>query len=142
MPKFRDYFRQMLEENEELFSEFALIHRAYETDKSKNQNEFNKQGVIIVELVREWEGKLCGFSEKGEYAKYSKNLAEKFQGEVKTIFPLIDFVGVEIRAGKKMVAPASIEKKLVEEIAETDPDILEIEKLEVLDDDFKIKKLF
>lgn len=96
MPKYRDMFRQMLDEHQDEFNSFADVHARYAENKKKWQNEFNTQGAEILEIIRVWEQRLCGKTEKGDKAVFSSRLAEKFWDEVKAFFPLIDFVGVEI----------------------------------------------
>jgi len=86
----------MLEDHQETFNLFRQVHDQYTIEKQKFQKEFNTLGEKVQEIIREYEAKLCQHSEKGQYAKYSHNLAEKFQEEVKKNFPLIDFIGVEV----------------------------------------------
>lgn len=95
MPKFRDYFRQMIDQNKEEFAQFKLIHDQYQEDQRQYQEEFNRQGKVIVEVIRDWERRLCGGMEKGENARYSANLSEKFWNEIRVFFPMIDYVGVK-----------------------------------------------
>ena len=144
MPKFRDYFRKMTEENQELFAEFAAIHARYAMDKADNQEKFNEVGEKVQEVVREWEGRLCGYSERGDKAVFSKNSAEKFQAEVKAFFPLIDFVGVEVvkKGSETNKANTMDETNKTSERAEVDPDVAEIDEMGLENvDDFVIKKL-
>ena len=95
MPKFRQYFRQMTEENQDLFANFKIIHDQYQENQDKYQDEFNRQGKVIVEVIREWEKRLCGHMEKGDNARYSSQLSDKFWNEVRAFFPMIDYVGVK-----------------------------------------------
>jgi hypothetical protein len=95
MPKYRAYFREMVEQNQALFADFKIIHDEYEKDQVSHQVVFNKQGEVVVELIRDWERRLCGGMEKGNNAKYSANLSEKFWNEVRAFFPMIDYVGVK-----------------------------------------------
>jgi hypothetical protein len=84
----------MLEENKKVFDEFKLLHANYGMNEEKYQNEFNTEGEKILKIVNEWENKLCSQSEKAGYANYTGNLAEKFQAELRSTFPLIDHVGI------------------------------------------------
>lgn len=84
----------MVEENKEAFDKFTSLHFEYSTDEEKHQDEFNKEGEIILKIVHEWEDKLCSQSEKAGYGNYTGNLAEKFQAEVRSHFPLIDHIGI------------------------------------------------
>ncbi len=97
VPKFRQYFNQMFEENKELFMEFKFIHDDYIKDRQKHVEQFNKVGKKVVAIISDWENKLCGHMEKGNNAVFSAKLADKFNNEVKKYFPMIDWVGVKIK---------------------------------------------
>ncbi len=86
----------MLEENKEDFENFRLVHSFYSEDDARHQDTFNHKGEKIMKIIREWETRLCGHMEKGDNAVYSARLSEKFWGEIRREFPLIDFVGVKI----------------------------------------------
>ncbi len=86
----------MLKKNRELFIKFKITHDMYANDKKTWSNQFNEEGVKVLEIVREYEDILCRHSEQGKYGKFSANLAEKFWSEVRKNYPLIDFVGVKI----------------------------------------------
>ncbi len=94
MTKYQKYFAEMMEKNEWLFGEFKKIHDAYMLNPQQNEEQFNRLGKEVVDEIREWERKLCGYSEKGQYGVFSSGLADKFWKEVRTYFPKIDFVGV------------------------------------------------
>ena len=94
MTKYRAYFQKMLEENKEVFDEFTKIHFEYSLDPDKHQEVFNKEGEKIIIIIKDYENRLCKSSEKAGYANYTGNLAEKFQIEVKSHFPLIDHIGI------------------------------------------------
>lgn len=96
MTRYKEAVKEMLEQNKELFDNFRPIHDKYSEDPEKWQDQFNAEGRIISDVLRRWENKLCGKSERGTYGKYSSNLAEKFRSEVKVHFPKIDFIGVKI----------------------------------------------
>lgn len=97
MLKYKTYFRQMCAENREAFTAFQELHTRYAKDKIGNQAQFNQGGVEIRKIIEEWDRKLCSYMENGKNATYSAKLSEKFWGEVRTLFPLIDFVGVTVR---------------------------------------------
>jgi hypothetical protein len=94
MTKYKEYFNRMLEENKKAFDEFKALHANYGMDEEKFQAEFNKEGEKILKIFNEWENKLCSQSEKAGYANYTGGLAEKFQAELRSVFPLIDHVGI------------------------------------------------
>lgn len=95
MVLYKQYFKEMLEQNKELFANFKLIHDDYLKNPESIQDNFNLQGKAVVEVIRHWENKLCGKTERGTYSRYSANLSEKFRAEIKKIYPKIDFVGVK-----------------------------------------------
>ena len=84
-------------ENKVVFGKFKSVHDAYAKDKIGNQDEFNTQGVGIRKIIEDWDHRLCSHMENGKNATYSARLSEKFWGEVRTLFPMIDFVGVTVR---------------------------------------------
>ncbi len=97
MTKYKEYFGKMTEANKELFDKFANIHADYGMDQDKYQEEFNKVGEEVLRIVHDWENKLCSHSEKAGYGGYTGNLAEKFQQEIKSHFPLIDHIGIVVK---------------------------------------------
>lgn len=99
--KYKQYVEKMLTENKEIFDEFKDIHTKYDKNEEKYQEVFNEKGKVVVELMREYEAKLCYGSERGGYSAYTSNLAQKFQDEVRREFPLIDFVGVKVKKSVK-----------------------------------------
>ena len=95
MTKYQEYFQKMMDDRFQQFQRFRQVHDNYVKDPDKWKLQFNKEGSLILDIIREWERRLCAHSEKGQYGKFSANLADKFWGEVRKIFPKIDFVGVE-----------------------------------------------
>jgi len=96
MTKYQQTFQTMLEENKQLFSEFISIHQKYLLSPRENQGEFNRVGARTISVIKQYENRLCGKSEKGIYANFSGKLAEKFWDLVRKKFPKIDFVGVKV----------------------------------------------
>ena len=96
MTKYREYYLKMLEDHKELFDEFKKIHDKYKSDNS-TQEEYNRAGKPVIETIREYEDRLCNRSEGSGYASYAGNLTEKFWGEIRGEFPLIDRVGIIIK---------------------------------------------
>ena len=94
MTKYKQYFNEMIEQNQEVFNAFRDIHDKYVLNENVNQEEFNKIGKEIVDIVQKYENKLCAHSEGGVYGKYSIALADKFRDEVRKVFPKFDFIGV------------------------------------------------
>ena len=86
----------MIEDHQALFKQFKEIHDTYKADRKKFQSEFNVIGKQVMEIIREYEDRLCSGMERGVYGKYSDKVAEKFWERIKKDFPLIELVGVEI----------------------------------------------
>ena len=86
----------MVLENKEAFNKFTQIHFEYSIDQDKNQEQFNTEGEQVLKIIHEWEDKLCKQSEKAGFGSYTSNLAEKFQAEIKSHFPLIDHIGIVV----------------------------------------------
>jgi hypothetical protein len=97
MTKYQEYFQKMVEANKESFASFQRLHDEYALNPDQNQEKFNHEGEKILNIVREWENKLCLQSEKGGYGKFTSNLSEKFQAEVKKTFPMIDHIGIIVK---------------------------------------------
>lgn len=109
MTKFREYFERMITSEKEKFDAFTKLHMKYSMNQDELQEKFNEEGTKIVAIIKEWENKLCSSSEKSGYGSYTSNLSEKFWGEVRKSFPLIDYVGVIVKKSQKVtevVAPA------------------------------------
>ena len=85
----------MIDENSLLFNDFMDLHDKYLKDPENWQVKYNMVGEKVIEMIRNWERKLCRDSERGQFGKFSANLADKFWNLVRTDFPKIDFVGVK-----------------------------------------------
>lgn len=96
MTKYKEYVKKMLDNNKSLFNSFKKVHDEYSLNPEKFQDPFNKEGIKILEIIRDYENKLCMQSEKGGYGVYTTKLAEKFQEEIKKHFPKIDHIGLKI----------------------------------------------
>jgi hypothetical protein len=94
MTKYKQYFQRMLKVEKELFDNFKILHDRYALNPQANQNEFNKEGERVLQIIRLWENKLCSQSEKAGYASFTPSLSEKFRREIKKIFPQIDNIGL------------------------------------------------
>jgi hypothetical protein len=86
----------MVSENKSAFDKFTRIHFEYSIDQDKNQEKFNEEGEKINIIIHEYEDRLCKNSEGAGFGKYTSNLAEKFQDEVRSHFPLIDHIGIVV----------------------------------------------
>lgn len=94
----------MIEENKELFDSFTKTHLLYSTNPDKYQDLFNKEGKKVLEVIREWENRLCYQSEKAGYGNFTSKLSEKFWEEIRKNFPKIDFVGVMVEENQEKSA--------------------------------------
>lgn len=95
MVKYKEFFKLMVDQNKEKFQKFMILSQDYLHDKHKFQEEFNREGKEIRDIVEFWERKLCKQMEGGNKAVYSTNLADKFRAEVKKIIPPYDEIGVK-----------------------------------------------
>jgi hypothetical protein len=96
MSEYRKMFQLMLEQNQNLFDEFRKVHDLYVIDPNKYQTEYNQTGAKVMDVVIEYERKLCIKMGSGKYGLFSSNLSEKFRGEIRKIFPKFDFIGVQM----------------------------------------------
>lgn len=95
MKQYQKIFQEMLTNHEKLFTEFRDIHDRFAQDPQVNKAEFNRVGGEVMDVVRKYENKLVGSTERSQYSKFSTNLSEKFWAGVRQIFPKIDFVGIK-----------------------------------------------
>ena len=93
--KFKEYFDLMLKNHRETFENFKDIHDHYTLEPQKYQKQFNNYGKEILEIVQEYENKLCSKSEGSGYGRYSAQLADKFRAEVKKYLPKINSIGLQ-----------------------------------------------
>ena len=93
--KFKEYFNMMVAQNKDLFENFKDIHDHYTLEPEKYQKVFNDHGREILDVVQDWENRLCSKSEGGGYGRYSTNLSEKFRLEVKKHLPKINYIGLQ-----------------------------------------------
>lgn len=96
MSQYQKFVQLMLSENKELFDNFTGVHDAYVLNPAVNQGRFNAIGKDVVEVIREYERKLCGNMNSGAYGAFSQNLSQKFWDEIRKIYKKIDFVGAKI----------------------------------------------
>lgn len=92
---YRQLYEQMVKENEELFSQFRMVHDAFVINPEVNKTRFNAVGAMVLKLMQQTENRLCRQTEKGGFGHYSANLAEKFRKLCKENFAKIEMVGVQ-----------------------------------------------
>ena len=61
------------------------------------QETLNIEGSRVMEMIKDYEDKLCRQSEVGGFGSYTTNLAEKFNEEIKKYFPKIDHIGLVVK---------------------------------------------
>lgn len=91
----------MYEAHQAEFQAFRPIHDGYQMDRSTWAEEFHTEGMKLMEIIKDWERRLCNQMEKGKNAQYSAKLAEKFMQEIKKDFPLIERIGVRSSLDQK-----------------------------------------
>lgn len=92
MVKYKQYIKNLIEKEKDLFESFKKAHFEYE--QGKNEDEFHKVGSEVVKKLKQTEDKLCLQTETGQYNKYSNQLSDKFWDEVRRLYPKIDEVKV------------------------------------------------
>jgi hypothetical protein len=94
-PKFKEFYELMFKQNQEDFDNFKKVHDGFVKDPEKWKRKFNELGRDIQDIIRTYENRLCRQSEGAGNSKFTTALAEKFNQEVKTHFPKINFIGME-----------------------------------------------
>ena len=69
--KYKQYFQKMLDDNKALFNDFQKLHDEYSLNQNGLQEKFNVEGEKVLEVVREYENRLCSNTERGIYNKFS-----------------------------------------------------------------------
>lgn len=93
--KYLQIFQRMLKENESLLANFKLLHDKYEADPNTYQDQYNKEGEIVLEVIHKYENILTSSTENSRYGKYATNLSDKFYTAIKSLFPKLDFIGIK-----------------------------------------------
>ena len=96
MTKYKQVFMEMIKDHEVEFAKFKDIHDNFAKDRKTFQEEFDREGQKILEIIKEYEDLLTLKTDRGSFSKYSTNLSDKFRDQVRAFFPKIDFVGVKI----------------------------------------------
>ena len=102
MPKYKDYYKLMVDQNAKLFQDFKEVHDAFaavvgKKDEPPAREKLNELGRDVVDVIRDWERRLCSAMGRGQFSDYSFKLAEKFWDEVRKTYPFIDEVGVKVQ---------------------------------------------
>lgn len=96
MRQYQLIYQTMIDENKSMFDRFFKIHERYLQDPKSVQQEFNSVGREIQDVIHDYERRLCGKTEGGQFSKFSQNLSEKFWEVIRKDFPKIDYIGVTI----------------------------------------------
>lgn len=97
--KYKDFYQQMMTKHGAEFAAFKTVHDKFRLDRKKWRKQFDLLGKPLVRVIEEWERRLCSGMERGDNARYSMNLSEKFWGEIKRELPMIELVGVKSNLG-------------------------------------------
>ena len=92
MVKYKEFYTRMINQNKELFENFAKAYEQFVTDPEKYKEQFNTIGKEINVIVRRTDNKLCAQTELSQYNKFSSGLSDKFWEMVRENYPFIDKV--------------------------------------------------
>jgi hypothetical protein len=95
MAKYQKHFQKMLEEYQDFFNEFKVLHDNYAQDPDEYRDAYSTMGQKILRIIRRYDNELCSKSENSGYGKFSSNLSDKFWEQVRAYFPKIDEVALE-----------------------------------------------
>lgn len=96
MTKFKQIYDEMVNSNTDAFDSFSWVHENYLNDPEKWQRTFNIEGERILEIIRKYEDILCKKSEGSGYGKFTTKLSEKFWEEIRSHFPKINHIGIQV----------------------------------------------
>ncbi|MFH0750019.1 MAG: hypothetical protein V1917_03880 [Candidatus Gottesmanbacteria bacterium] len=94
MRQYQLTYQTMIDENKKAFDNFFKVHERYVSYPQANQAEFTAVGREIQDIIHDYERRLCGKTEGGQFGKFSQNLSEKFWEIIRKDFPKIDYIGV------------------------------------------------
>lgn len=94
MTKYKQYYQDMMDKHAEVFSAFKVVHDRFALDPETWAEKFHTQGREVLDIIRDYERRLCAGMERGKNATYSFALAEKFKAEIKKYLPKFELIGV------------------------------------------------
>ena len=94
MPKYKEYYQQMIDLNKDLFTKFKVVHDNFSQQPDKFRSEYNEIGREVQDIIRDWENRLCAHSENSSFGKFSSSLSDKFWDLIRKDYPKIDEIGV------------------------------------------------
>ncbi len=89
----------MITQHQALFDEFLTIHDRFKSEPAAAEADFHRVGQQVVDIVRDFDRRLCSAMGRGVYSAYSQKLSEKFWSLVRQDFDQIDLVGVRVKRG-------------------------------------------
>ena len=95
--KYQIYYQKMIDEHRSLFDRFAKIHQLFEKDQNQHATAFHEVGREVLDVIRDYDRRLCAAMGRGVYSIYSDKLSQKFWDLVRADFSKIDLVGVKIK---------------------------------------------
>jgi len=93
--KYKNYIDLMYNQNQELFEKFVIVHDNFANNPKEHGMQFHKEGQKVIDIMRDWERRLCRNMGKGQFSAYAVKLSEKYWLEIEKKFPLIRKVGVK-----------------------------------------------
>lgn len=97
--KSSEYYQMMITQHQALFDEFLTIHDRFKSEPAAAEADFHRVGQQVVDIVRDFDRRLCSAMGRGVYSAYSQKLSEKFWSLVRQDFDQIDLVGVRVKRG-------------------------------------------
>ena len=94
--KYKQYYVQMEQQNKAEFDAFQPIHDGFVQNSAAFETEFHTKGRDILDIIRDWERRLCSGMERGNHSQYSLNLSKKFWDEIKKRFSHVELIGVKV----------------------------------------------
>lgn len=97
--KYAQFYKLMMEQQGPLFVAFKPIHDAFAADRANAEaaEAFHTQGQKVVDVIRDWDRRLCAGMGRGTFSQYTQKLSETFWDRVRKDYPLIDLVGVRVK---------------------------------------------
>lgn len=92
--KYLRFYELMWEKNQALLTDFKQLNDQFALDPKKFSVDFHTKGIKVLDIIRDWERRLCAGMNRGQFSAYSQGLSEKFWQKVRSDFSKIDEVGV------------------------------------------------
>lgn len=98
--KYKEYYQKMFDQHKPVFMAFLTVHDNFKANPEKYTEAFHTEGKKVLDIIRDWDRRLCSSMGRGKFSGYTQQLSEKFWNEVRKDFSLIDKVGVTVRKVK------------------------------------------